>query len=180
MGDINVFTGPMKSGNSEIMFIELDRQLIAGKNVIVFKPTIDNREGEDYVSTRAGKKIKAININKIDDIENYNSDVYFIDEFQFLQGDINTIERLAEKGKKFYISGLNLTSEIKTFGKMGELMCIADEIHKLTAICEICKCDNAIFSYFKGEKKEEITIGESEYMPVCRKCYNKLMAERGN
>ena len=38
MGDINVFTGPMKSGKSQIMFNELDRQLIAGKNVIVFKP----------------------------------------------------------------------------------------------------------------------------------------------
>lgn len=178
MGDINVFTGPMKSGKSQTMFNELDRQLIAGKNVIVFKPAIDNRDGEDYVSTRAGRKIKAINISEINDIENYNSDVYFIDEFQFLKGDVSTIEKLAEQGKKFYISGLNLTSEIKTFGKMGELMCIADEIHKLTAICEVCKCDNAIFSYYKGEKTGDIKIGDTEYIPVCRKCYNKLVERR--
>lgn len=177
MGEINVYTGPMKSGKSQIMFNELDRQIIAGKDVVIFKPSIDNRDGQNYVATRAGRKIEAINIKNINEIEKYNSDVYFIDEFQFLQGDISTIEKLAEKGKKFFISGLNLTSEIKVFGKMGELMCIADEVHKLTAICEVCKCDNAIFSYYKGKKNCDIEVGDAQYMPVCRKCYNNLINE---
>ena len=33
MGDINVFTGPMKCGKTQKMLNELDRQLIAGKNI---------------------------------------------------------------------------------------------------------------------------------------------------
>lgn len=177
MGDINVFVGPMKSGKSQRMFNELHRQEIAGKEILIFKPQLDNRAGDHYISTRAGEKIKAININKIEEIANYNSDVYFIDEFQFLQGDVSTIEQLAQNGKKFYISGLNLTSEKKPFGKMGDLMCIADNVQLLTSVCEKCKCDNAIFSYYKGTKNTDIQVGDSEYLPVCRKCYNELKKE---
>lgn len=174
MGDINVFTGPMKSGKSQRMFNELHRQEIAGKDILIFKPQLDDRVGKQYISTRAGEKIEAINIKNIEDIANYNSDVYFIDEFQFLQGDVSIIEKLAQKGKKFFISGLNLTSEKKPFGKMGELMCFADNVQLLTSVCEICKCDNAIFSYYTGEKDTDIVVGDKEYIPVCRTCYNKL------
>ena len=81
MGDINVFVGPMKSGKTQRMFNELHRQEIAGRDILIFKPKVDNRAGEQYISTRAGEKIKAININNIEELENYNSDVYFIDEF---------------------------------------------------------------------------------------------------
>ena len=46
-------------------------------------------------------------------IEKYDADIYLIDEFQFLQGEITPIQKLASKGKKFYIAGLNLTTEMK-------------------------------------------------------------------
>lgn len=174
MGDINVFVGPMKSGKSQRMFSELHRQEIAGKNTLIFKSCIDTRVGKQYISTRAGEKLRAINISNIEELENYNADVYFIDEFQFLKGDVSTIEKLAQNGKKFYISGLNLTSEKKPFGKMGELMCFADNVQYLTSVCEICKCDNAIFSYYNGKKDTDIVVGDKEYIPVCRACYNKL------
>ncbi|MGN1299565.1 MAG: thymidine kinase [Candidatus Scatovivens sp.] len=177
MGDINVFVGPMKSGKSQRMSNELHRQEIAGKDILIFKPQLDNRAGDNFISSRNGEKINAININTIEEIENYNSDVYFIDEFQFLKGDVSSIEKLAQQGKKFYISGLNLTSEKKTFGKIGDLMCIADNVELLTSVCEICKCDNAIFSYYKGNKKTDIKVGDLEYIPVCRKCYNELKKE---
>ena len=177
MSDINVFSGPMKCGKSHRILEEAGRQLIAGKKIQMFKPKMDNRFSEDFVKDRNGNKIKAINITKIDEIENYNADVYFIDEFQFLNGDIDTIQKLAEKGKKFYIAGLNLTSERKPFGKMGDIMCIADNINMMTAICEVCKNDNAIYSYYKGKKDTDILIGDSEYIPVCRSCYEKLMKE---
>ena len=156
------------------MLNELERQSITGKILKIFKPTIDNRFGNNIVQTRSGKKIDAININSIDELQNYTADIYFIDEFQFLDGNVETIEKLASDGKKFFISGLNLTAEKKPFGKMGDLMCIADNVELMTSVCEICKNDNAIFSFFKGNKSGDIYIGDSEYIPVCRTCYNKL------
>lgn len=177
MGDINVYSGPMKCGKSMKILNEFNRQLIAGKNAMIFKPKIDCRAGESFVATRDGKRFIAQNIENISELEDYNADVFFIDEFQFLQGNVKTIEKMADKGKRFYIAGLNLTSDKKPFGKMGDLMCIADNIQMMTSICEICKNDNAIFSYFKGKKDKEIVIGDEEYIPVCRKCYEKLKKE---
>lgn len=175
MANINVFTGPMKCGKSQKIFNELKRQLIAGKKLQTFKPTMDNRSGVEFISTRSGNSIKATCINYIEELEQYDTDVYFIDEFQFLQGNVSTIEKLASAGKKFFIAGLNLTSEKKPFGKMGDLMCIADNIEIMTSICEICKCDNAIYSYYNGLKKDDILIGSKQYIPVCRTCYNSLI-----
>lgn len=175
MGNINVYTGPMKCGKSQKIFNEMDRQLIAGKQVLLFKPSIDDRAGKNNIYSRGGQQTHAINIDSIDEIQNYEADDYFIDEFQFLKGDVSVIEKMAAKGKKFYIAGLNLTAEKKPFGKMGDLMCLADNVQIMTSICEICKSENAIYSYFRGGKNQEIVIGDKEYLPVCRKCYEQLL-----
>lgn len=178
MGNINVFSGPMKCGKSEQLIREANRQKIAGKNIKVFKPLMDDRFSTDNVMDRNGNKFEAINIEKIEEIENYDADVYLIDEFQFLTGDIESIQKLASKGKKFFVAGLNLTAERKPFGKMGELLCYSDNVQMMTAICECCGGENAIYSYCKTEKSGEILIGDSQYMPVCGSCYTKLMQNR--
>ena len=171
--------GPMKCGKSQKIFNELKRQLIAGRNIKVFKPTLDDRYGENVIATRAGNTVQAINIHDISELQNYDADSYFIDEFQFLDGDVSVIDKLASNGKKFYIAGLNLTSERKPFGHMGELLCMSDNVQMLTSVCENCRSEEAIFTYFKGKQKNgDILVGdEGLYIPVCRKCYEKLMNE---
>ena len=148
MGDINVYTGPMKCGKSNKIIDEAKRQMIAGKKIKIFKPGIDTRF-KDYIVDRNGNKLQTENISSIEEIQNYDADVYVIDEFQFLDGDVSCIEKMAEEGKKFYIAGLNLTSEGKPFGQMGDLLCVSDNVQTMTSVCEICKRDNAIFSFYK-------------------------------
>jgi thymidine kinase len=176
MGDINVYTGPMKCGKTQKILDEAKRQQIAGKEVKIFKPAIDNRFSEEKVVSRGGFNQKAININSIDEIEKYEADVYVIDEFQFLKGNLDELYKLAKKGKKFFIAGLNLTSERKTFGEMGNLLCMADNVQMLTSVCENCRNEEAIFTYYKGKtKSDDILVGDEDlYIPVCRKCYEKL------
>ena len=165
MGDINVFTGPMKCGKTQKILDEAQRQQIAGKSIMVFKPKLDDRFSNEEVVSRKG----------------YNADVYVIDEFQFLKGNVEELNSLAKKGKKFFISGLNLTSERKPFGKMGDLLCMADNVQMLTAVCENCHSDNAIYTYFKGTNKiSDVLVGDNCYMPLCRKCYEKLIKENNN
>ena len=175
MGNINVFSGPMKCGKSERLIMEANRQKLAGKNIQVFKPLMDDRFSTDNITDRNGNKFPAINIENIEDIEKYDADVYFIDEFQFLNGSVDTIQKLANKGKKFFVAGLNLTAERKPFGKMGDLLCHSDNVQMMTAICECCHSENAIYSYCKAEKTGDILIGDSQYIPVCGNCYNKLI-----
>ena len=69
MGDINVYAGPMKCGKTAQILNEYKRQLIAGKNVKMFKPTIDTRYGKSAVVSRNGIDIPAIEINDIEDLE---------------------------------------------------------------------------------------------------------------
>ena len=173
MSDINVFTWPMKSGKSQMIINEANRQVIAGKKIQMFKPKLDTRDYEN-IADRNGNRLTAINITDIEEIKNYDADVYVIDEFQFLNGSVNTIEEMASKGKKFFIAGLNLTAEKKPFGKMGDLLCVSDNVQMLTSICEICKNDNAIYTYCKESKDSDILVGDSQYIPVCRNCYDKL------
>ena len=176
MGDINVYTGPMKCGKSNKIIDEAKRQMIAGKKIKIFKPEMDTRLAKDYIMDRNGNKLKSENITNIEEIEKYDADVYIIDEFQFLNGDVKVIEDLAQEGKKFFIAGLNLTAEKKPFGKMGDLLCVSDHVTTMTSICDICKRDNAIFSFYKGDTKSgDIEIGDSDYIPVCRECYNEMV-----
>ena len=178
MSNINVFSGPMKCGKSQRLINEATRQTIAGKNIKIFKPLMDDRFSDNEVMDRNGNKIEAINIESINEIEKYDADIYFIDEFQFLKGELDSIQKLVGKGKKFYISGLNLTAERKPFGKMGDLLCNADNVQMMTSICECCHSDNAVYSFCKANKKGDILIGDEQYIPVCSNCYEKLMANK--
>ena len=75
MGDINVYSGPMKCGKTQHILNEYKRQLIAGKKVKMFKPTIDTRYAGNVVVSRNGIDIPAISISKISDLEKYDADV---------------------------------------------------------------------------------------------------------
>lgn len=178
MGNINVFSGPMKCGKSQRLINEAHRQKIAGKNIKIFKPLMDDRFSNTSIADRNGNKIEAINIQNINEIEKYDADIYFIDEFQFLNGELDSIQKLVGKGKKFYISGLNLTAERKPFGKMGDLLCNADNVQMMTSICECCHADNAVYSFCKEEKTGDILIGDSQYIPVCSSCYERLTKQK--
>lgn len=180
MANITVYSGPMKSGKTQEILNEYKRQLISGKNVKMFKPKIDTRDGKNVVASRNGIDIPAIIISSIDEIANYNAQVYCIDEFQFLNGDVKIIQNMADEGKKFFISGLNLTAEKKPFGKMADLFCIADDIHILSAICDNCKCENAVYTYYTGTKNSDIQVGNAGYLALCRDCYNLMTKNKEN
>ena len=105
MGSITVYTGPMFSGKTNLLLGAYERATIAHKKVLAFKPKIDDRFGKNVIKSRRFGEIDATNITYIDDLKKYDVDVYIIDEFQFLQGDIKTIVEMAdEKGKTFFIS----------------------------------------------------------------------------
>ena len=173
MSNIIVYSGPMKCGKTQEILNEYKRQLIAGKKVKMFKPKMDNRT-IGLVQATSGIDIPAIEINRIQELENYNADVYCVDEFQLLKGSVEIIQKMADSGKKFYIAGLNLTSEKKPFGKMSNILCIADEIHMMKSICDNCKCEEGVYSYYKGGKDTDIVLDNKEYLSLCRECYDEI------
>ena len=179
-GRIIVYTGPMFSSKSVMMFFAYDKSKIAEKNVLAFKPKRDDRFGEDVIKSRGLEQtLKAISISDLSELRNYDADVYIIDEFQFLKGNVLIIQEMANDGKVFHISGLDMTAEGKPFGLMPELLAIADQVNKGVAICNDCKQENAIYSYYLGVKDTDVVIGDKEYIPLCRSCWTKRMKWKG-
>lgn len=175
-GRIIVYTGPMFSSKSVMMFFAYDKSRIADKKVLAFKPGSDTRFGDDVIKSRSLEQtLKAINISDISELLKYEADVYIIDEFQFLKGNIFIIQQMANEGKVFHISGLDMTAEGKPFGLMPDLLAIADQVNKGVAICNDCKQENAIHSYYLGDKDKDVLLGDKEYIPLCRSCWAKRM-----
>ena len=77
------------------------------------------------------------------------------------------------KNIDFYIAGLSLTSEQIPFGIMPNILAVADEIVHLKASCSDCNKTNAIYTYCLEEKENDILVGSTMYIPLCRDCLCK-------
>lgn len=179
MGKLIVYTGPMKSGKTTKLIEQYNKTLEKHpKSTYMFKPSIDNRFSSIRVIARGrDEQILATLLNDIDMLWHFRNmyNYFFIDEFQFLDGNINIIKDMLDLNKNFYIAGLNLTAEKKPFGKMGDLLCLADKTYYLSGNCDVCqKLDKGVYTYYKGIKTTDIVVGDGNYLCVCKNCYKKL------
>jgi len=118
--------------------------------------------------------IHSIPISKSTDIFEHvkEIDVIGIDEAQFFDTDLVSVcQRLAIKGKRVIIAGLDMDFRGIPFGPMPALLAVAEYITKVHAICPHCG-NLATHSYRLSEEDETIVLGEKDkYEPRCRVCY---------
>jgi len=143
-GKLTIICGPMFSGKTEELIRLTTRFKIANKQVAVFKPKIDNRYNSTKVCSHSGSEVDCILINRsmdiIDYLNKYNEVEYVgIDEIQFLDNSIiDIVSFLIEKGYNITASGLDMDFRGEPFGPMPKLLCIAEAIQKLKAVCNKC------------------------------------------
>jgi thymidine kinase len=175
-GWIEVICGSMFSGKTEELIRRLRRAKIANKSVEIFKPVVDVRYHETDVVSHDANAIRSTPISHSENIllMGQGIDVIGIDEAQFMDNELPEVcEKLAMMGSRVIIAGLDMDFEGKPFGPMGALLCKADFITKVHAICVQCG-EVAHFSYRLGLDKAKILLGEKEsYEPRCRNCYYK-------
>jgi thymidine kinase len=96
-----------------------------------------------------------------------------IDEAQFFDDGISDVcDKLACRGIRVIVAGLDMDYLGKPFGQMPFLMAKADYVTKLHAICMKCG-EMANYSYRKIPNEDRIMLGEKDvYEPRCRHCYN--------
>lgn len=174
MGKLVIYTGPMKSGKTTKLIEQYGKVSQRSVKTHMFKPSIDDRYSSVKVIARNNdNQILSTLLNDLDMLW-YFKDMYnnfFIDEFQFLSGNICAINKLLDEDYNLYIGGLNLTAEKKPFGKMGDLLCLANTIYLLKGNCDYCGNDNGIFTLYNGIKNQDIVVGEDDYKCVCSNCY---------
>jgi thymidine kinase len=176
-GWIEVICGSMFSGKTEELIRRLKRAEFAQQKILLVKPSIDNRYHIDDVVSHKGSAFKAIPVNNSREIVNLwkGERLIAIDEAQFFDADIiDVVNDLAKQGVRIVVAGLDMDFQGKPFGPMAGLLCIAEYVTKVHAIC--LSCGNlAQFSHRTVEQKTQVLVGETEsYQPLCRACYNKI------
>lgn len=174
-GWIEVVCGSMFSGKTEELIRRLKRARIANQKVETFKPAKDIRYDAVDVVSHDDNAVNAKPVSKATDILQYCEDVNVIgiDEAQFFDDALPKVcEKLALRGVRIIVAGLDMDFKGRPFGPMPALLSIAEYITKVHAICPHCG-NLATHSYRLSQEQDTVVLGEKDkYEPRCRICYN--------
>lgn len=180
-GYIEAIIGPMYSGKSEELIRRLKRAKIAKQNIVVFKPTVDDRYSKEDVVSHSGDSIEAIPINKssrIYDLIDEKTQVVGIDEVQFFDEKIVDVAiDLADKGIRVIAAGLDMDFRGEPFGPTPKLLAVAEFVDKIQAICSVCghpatRSQRLVDGEPANYNDSTIKVGAVEsYEARCRKCH---------
>jgi thymidine kinase len=142
-GRIEVIAGCMFSGKSEELIRRLKRAQIAKQKVIALKSSLDDRYGLEAITSHSGVRLDSATVSCPTDVlkivEERQVEVVGIDEVQFFDpGIIDVAEYLAGKGVRVILAGLDQDFRGEPFGPMPELLALAEDVTKLTAVCMVC------------------------------------------
>ncbi|MEN9883702.1 MAG: hypothetical protein RLZZ420_919 [Bacteroidota bacterium] len=175
-GWIEVVCGSMFSGKTEELIRRLKRARIANLSVGIFKPSIDTRYHAESIVSHNENMIDATPVlTSLEILEkSVDFEVIGLDETQFFDQDIVIVcEKLADLGKRVIVAGLDMDYTGKPFGKMPELLAIANYVTKLHAICMQCG-GTASYSYRITTNQDQVVLGEKDhYEARCRNCFKK-------
>ncbi|MCC5934673.1 MAG: thymidine kinase [Candidatus Cyclonatronum sp.] len=174
VGWIEVVCGGMFSGKTEELIRRARRAHIAGQNVVIVKPALDNRYAKEMVVSHNATSLPGIVADTADQIVLMTGDaeVVCIDEAQFFDARIiDVANTLANDGKRVIIAGLDMDYLGRPFEPMPQLLAIAEYVTKLHAICAESGYI-ANFSQRISESRERVLVGEKEaYEPRARHCF---------
>ena len=180
-GWIEVVCGGMFSGKTEELIRRARRAHIAGQNIVIVKPSIDNRFSESEVVSHNETALPGLTVETADQIILLTSSaqVVCIDEAQFFDDRIvDVANTLANDGKRVIIAGLDMDYEGRPFEPMPQLLAIAEYVTKLHAICAESGM-MANFSQRVVENEEKVLVGEKDaYEPRARHCFRPPVDEK--
>jgi thymidine kinase len=141
-GRVEIICGSMFSGKTEELIRRVRRAQIARQRVQVFKPTIDTRYSVERVTSHNGQDYDARPCATSTEIAQCiapETTVVAIDEAQFFDDDLITVvQALAARGVRVIVAGLDLDFRGEPFGPIPHLLCEAEDVTKLHAICVVC------------------------------------------
>jgi len=183
MTKLEVITGPMYAGKTSELIRRVDRAKIAGKSVIPFKPSLDDRYDNDRIGSHDGKSLKAHVVEDSSELrEKVNPqehDVVVVDEVNFFDRRLTSnLQSLAYRGHRVIAAGTDQTFRGTPFTPVGSLMAVADQVDKLQAVCQECgkpaSMNQRLNENGEPAHVDEPTVkvgGEDIYEARCRQCH---------
>jgi thymidine kinase len=193
IGYLELFIGPMFSGKTSKLLEIYKQSMFCNIPIIVINHSADVRYHNTHLSTHDKTMIPCVQTTELLKIWDYGSidepieeklydthiqfresKVVLINEGQFFPDLVPCVEELLKEGKHVYVCGLDGDFERKKFGTILDLIPLCDKVSKMTSLCSRCRDGTAgIFSLRITEEKTQFLIGSNNYIPVCRKCYEK-------
>ncbi|QED25997.1 thymidine kinase [Microvenator marinus] len=175
IGWVEVICGPMFSGKTEELIRRIRRASFAKQRVQVFKPKIDDRYDANAIVSHNQERVEGIPVSDLKEMRQKldpHVEVVGIDEIQFFdQGVVDFCDELANKGCRVIVAGLDLDYLGEPFGPLPRLICQAEYVSKLLAIC--VRCGNpAHHSYRLSTDPQQVLVGSTDqYEAICRRCF---------
>ena len=168
-----IFTGPMFGSKTTRLLAAVDRYKYQNKDIVAFKPRMDNRYSSVEICTHSGGKISAIGVETgrdilkfIEDLEG-DVDVIAIDEAFMIDDCAKAALSLFKQGITIIVSSLQLSASGNVFEEIRDMMPWATRIEICPAVCPISGRD-AYYTHRKIDSIDEITVGGSDiYEPRC-------------
>lgn len=187
-GRIEVICGSMFCGKTEELLRRIRRAVIARQQVQVFKHSLDDRyEGVQKVTSHNGQNTEAQHVTSAREILTLiapETTVVAIDEVQFFDSEIlNVVQELANRDIRVIVAGLDMDFRGESFGAMPLLLCAAEEVTKLHAICVVCGEEASLTQRLVNGQPAAfddpiILVGAQEsYEARCRKHHVVMRAE---
>mgnify|MGYP002621039849 CR=1 FL=1 len=180
-GWIETISGCMFAGKTEELIRRIKVLEFAKKEIMVFKPIIDNRYSDSKVVSHAGSSVESFIISdalEILDMIKPTTQVVAIDEVQFFEDNVCAVcNELADRGIRVMAAGLDTNFKGEPFGPMPQLMTEAEFVTKLAAVCNKCGAPATRTQRIVNGKPASyndpiILVGAAEsYEARCRHCH---------
>lgn len=193
MSKLYFIQSPMNGSKSALLLMKAHSFEERGIPFICMKPSIDNREGVDFIYSRVGIKRECITIDPDDNIFNIVNDIIalidktnakllqwiLVDECQFFTAkQIEQLTKIVDDlGINVMCYGLRTDFNTHLFEGSKRLLELADDIDEIKISCSCGR--KAIINARVNDDGYVITDGEQiliggndRYIPLCRKCYS--------
>jgi len=180
-----VFTGPMFGGKTTRLLAALDRYQYQNKNILLFKPKIDERYSKDSVVSHNGLSLssRSVGFSHIEKVStgthllqrflainaDRDIDVVAVDEAFMIDEAAIALKEIYRSGKTVLVASLQLSSSGDPYKEMLDILPWATNIQICPAVCSICGEDAYFTQKIAGNNDPgKLEIGGLDlYQPRC-------------
>lgn len=182
-GRLEVITGPMFAGKSEELFRRLRRASIARERVLAVRPDTDVRSDPWTAQSHDGRSLPAHVVphdappalERL--VHDQAPEVLGLDEAQFFSEAFVPLIASLSRDVRVIVAGLDMDFRGVPFRCMADLMALADDVVKLSAICVRCgapatRTQRLVEGAPAPRDMARILVGgEDRYEARCRACH---------
>lgn len=176
-GRLEVLCGPMFAGKTTELIRRLRGARDAGLDVLAVKPARDTRYGPGVIATHGAESFRAVKLHDALELldavrEHDNVSVVGVDEAHFFGPSLLAPCRtLVEQGLHIIVAGVERDHHGEPFEPFPSLLCEADAVTKLHAVCAVCGAPAVHSQRMFADDSAIVVGGAGAYEARCRNCF---------